>query len=84
MSSKEQVIAAALKLSEAERLEVAERLYESLDGLGDPASDEAWAKEIERRLKMVDEGKTQLMSWEEARKRIVEGGDGGGGRGIVR
>jgi putative addiction module component (TIGR02574 family) len=76
MSSKKDVIEAALKLSESERLEIAERLYESVEH-PDAELDEKWEREIERRLKMVDEGKATFMSWEEARRVINEDGDGG-------
>ena len=76
MSSKEQVIDAALKLPESERMEVAERLYESVEQWVDPEEDEAWAREIQRRLKLVDEGKATFMSWEQAR-RIITGGEDG-------
>ncbi|HEV8607972.1 MAG TPA: addiction module protein [Tepidisphaeraceae bacterium] len=77
MSSKEHVIEAALKLSEEERLEIAERLYESVEEPVDAEADEAWDREIKRRLKLVDEGKAKFLTWEEARRLITEGGDGG-------
>ena len=76
MSSKEHVIKAALKLSEKERFEIAERLYESLDTRDDSEADEAWDREIKRRLKLVEEGKATFLSWEEALKIITEGGNG--------
>jgi putative addiction module component (TIGR02574 family) len=76
MSSKEHVIEAALKLSEKERLEIAERLYESVEKWEDAEADEAWDKEIKRRLKLVDEGKGKFLSWEGALRVITEGGNG--------
>ena len=75
MSSKEHVIEAALKLSEQERLEIAERLYESLEKWEEPEADEAWDKEIKRRLKLVEEGKAKFLTWEEALRVITGGGD---------
>jgi putative addiction module component (TIGR02574 family) len=78
MSSKEHVIEAALKLSEDERLEVAERLYESVehpDAELDAGLDEMWAKEIERRIKSVDSGETKPIPWEEARRQMMEDDD---------
>ena len=76
MSSKKDVIEAALKLSEEERVEVAERLYESVEKWGDPEADEAWDREIKRRLRLVEEGKATFLTWEETLRVITEGGDG--------
>jgi len=76
MSSKEHVIEAALKLSEEERLEIAARLYESVEKWADPEAEEAWAREIERRMKLVDSGQTTAVPWEEARRQMMEGGNG--------
>ncbi len=72
MSSKEHVIEAALKLSEEERLEIAELLYESVYGPDGGRTDEEWDKEIERRLNLIDEGKAKFISWEEARRQMLE------------
>lgn len=43
-------------------------LWDSLsqdDGVGD-----AWAKEIERRVRQIDNGEVELVSWEDARARV--------------
>src|SRR6266498_3646485 len=56
MSAKDNVIAEALKLPEGERLEVAERLWESLEGAADADAAEAWSAEIERRIGEIDAG----------------------------
>jgi putative addiction module component (TIGR02574 family) len=61
-TAKDGVIAEAMRLSEVERLEVAERLYESLEG---PA-------ELEQRVKAADAGQGRFIPWEEARRQIVE------------
>jgi putative addiction module component (TIGR02574 family) len=71
MPTRNSIIAEALKLPEQERLEIAERLYESLDGPPDPDAEEAWAAEIERRLRSIDSGEAVLIPWEEARRRIT-------------
>lgn len=76
MSAKDSVIEAALKLSEEERLEVAERMYESMGR--DADYDQGWDAEIQRRIKSIEDGTAKLVPWEEARRRIVgedEGGD---------
>jgi putative addiction module component (TIGR02574 family) len=76
MSAKETVIEEAMKLSELERLEIAERLYESLDGPADVDAEEKWAEAVERRLKAIDAGQGKFISWPVARRQIQadEGG----------
>ena len=76
MSAKDNVTAEVLKLTESERLEVAERIYESLGAPADAEADEEWAREIERRIRESDSGKTRRLSREEA-ERIIMGADGG-------
>jgi len=71
MSAKQNVIEQALKLSETERLEIAEALYESVDGAADPGAQEAWDAEIKRRLNELDSGKVKSIPWAEARRRIA-------------
>jgi putative addiction module component (TIGR02574 family) len=76
MSTKQSVLVQALHLSEAERLEVAEAIYESMEGPGDADAAEAWAAEIQKRLDDIDSGRVKLVPWEEARRQIM-GGAGG-------
>ncbi len=71
----EQIAAAALALPEEDRLELADRLLESLDGPPDDDIERAWADEIARRLEKVRSGKVATIPWEEARKRIFEDTD---------
>jgi hypothetical protein len=52
----EQILEAAMALSEAERAEVAARLQESVGMFGDPEIAAAWKEEIARRIKEADEG----------------------------
>ena len=76
MATKQAVIVQALQLSEGERLEVAEALYESLEGRRDADVERAWSEEIRGRVEELDGGHVKLVPWEEARERIVR--DGGG------
>jgi len=76
MSAKQSVLVQALRLSEAERLEVAEAIYESMEGPGDADAAEAWAEEIQRRLGEIDSGRVKLVPWQEARRQIVGAGGG--------
>ena len=64
------VFSEALALPEKKRAELAERLLRSLDG-PEPSGaeqaeiDAAWDREIERRMRRMEEGKTQLIPAEE-------------------
>jgi putative addiction module component (TIGR02574 family) len=45
-------------------------LIESLDGPADPNVEEAWAQEIERRVRQVEKGEAELIPAEEVFARI--------------
>lgn len=55
--------AAALQLSPAERAELAERLWASVEGSDSP--DPAWDAEIRRRMHEVDNGAVQCRPWDD-------------------
>ena len=61
--------AEALALSPDERSELARALLRSLDDEpgDDPAVDEAWAAEIERRAASVADGTAELVPWDEVK-----------------
>ena len=61
----EGILRVVLKLPERERAMLVDHLLQSLDGLNQKEIDEAWAKEIERRIREVDEGKVELIPGEE-------------------
>ena len=71
MTAKQNVLSKALKLSEKDRLEVAEVLFESVDGVPDKEVDEAWAKELLRRIEEVDSGQVRLVDWKDVRRRLM-------------
>jgi putative addiction module component (TIGR02574 family) len=51
-----------LRLSAEERQELADELYESLDGEpDDPEWERAWAAELERRVQDVVDGRVELL-----------------------
>ena len=77
MSSKQNVIAELLQLSEADRLEVAEAVYGSLEGPPDTGAEQAWVDEIARRVRDIDAGRVKLVPWQEARRHIAGEDDGG-------
>lgn len=63
-STLEVLEAAALQLSASDRARLVERLIASLDI--DPALEEAWATEVERRNAEIDSGAVSLISGPEA------------------
>ena len=71
MSSKaRKVLQEALTLAPAERADVAATLLDSLDEQEDEAVEEAWAQEIERRIREVESGAVKMIPWSEARRRL--------------
>ena len=66
---------AALELPSDDRVELAERLWESLDDRPADKIENAWAEEIERRISDIDAGITKAVPWEEARRLMREGVD---------
>ena len=60
----------ALRLSEADRAELAHSLVVSLDGPADKDAESAWDAEIVRRLNEIDAGTARLVDREELRSRI--------------
>jgi len=66
----EQVLEAALALPEAERVEVAVRLQESVGGFADAELAAEWDKEIAERLRAIDAGEVELLSEEDVNNRL--------------
>jgi putative addiction module component (TIGR02574 family) len=64
------VLEAARELPESERVELVEELLADLDG-SDEDVDAAWAAEIDRRTREIDEGKVKPVSWTAVRRRIT-------------
>jgi len=68
-----------LQLPEKERLEVIERVYDSIEVGFDDGSEidlgPEWAEEIRRRIEDHESGKTKGIPWEQARKMIFDEGD---------
>ena len=69
-----EILNAAIKLAERDRLQIVEELLASLEPANDEDVDAAWAEEIERRSSQIREGSVRPISWEEvksqARKRL--------------
>ena len=63
---------AALKLSETERVELADRLLCSISPQRQSEVDEAWAAEAERRYSAFKEGKLASIDYHDAMRSIRE------------
>jgi putative addiction module component (TIGR02574 family) len=57
----DQILKAALALPPGTRAMLADHLLASLDGPTQKEIDAAWAEEIERRIREIDEGKVELV-----------------------
>ena len=60
----------ALTLSEEERADLACSLIDSLDATAEEGADQAWEREIERRISDLDSGRAKAVPWEVVRGRI--------------
>jgi putative addiction module component (TIGR02574 family) len=60
----------ALTLSQEERADLACSLIDSLDATAEEGADEAWEREIERRIADLDSGRAKAVPWEVVRGRI--------------
>ena len=65
------VLEEALTLPPEDRAELAATLIDSLDEKEDEAVDEAWRREIQRRMREVESGVVKTIPWSEARKQIL-------------
>ena len=69
-----EIVNAAIKLAESDRLQIVEELLASLEPAAEDDVDVAWAAEIQRRSREIKEGTVQPIPWEEvkshARKRV--------------
>ena len=65
-----EVLRDALELPLEARAALVDSLIESLDQIVDEGVEEAWREEIYRRLQQIDSGAVQLISWEDARRRL--------------
>ena len=66
-----EILKEALKLPPEARAALAGTLLDSLDETVDRDAESVWEAEIVMRLKEIDEGKVNLISWAEARARIA-------------
>ena len=62
----------ALTLSMPERAELAHDLLESLDAPADEGVEQAWDKEIIRRIAQIDAGQAKLLSRDQLRQKLQD------------
>jgi putative addiction module component (TIGR02574 family) len=60
----------ALQLPVEDRLALATELLESVEGPDDPEWDDAWAVELDRRVRELDEGRARGVPWPEVKAKI--------------
>ena len=65
-----EVLEHALRLPADDRLALATELLESVEGPEDPQWAEAWAAELGRRARELDEGRVQGTPWSEVKTKI--------------
>jgi putative addiction module component (TIGR02574 family) len=65
----ENIIKAAVKLPQKDRLRVVEQLLNTLEPEAEQDVDAAWAAEIERRSREIKEGTVRLLPWKEVKSR---------------
>jgi len=73
MSSKiDGILKPALKLRRSQRAKVAAELIASLDGPAEQAIKEAWASELVRRIRDIQEKRVKLEDWDSVRSEIAK------------
>lgn len=72
-SEAERILEAALRLPEADRIELAAILEDSIgDGSTDEEIEAAWLAEVKRRMADLESGRSQPVAWEEVRRELFE------------
>ena len=60
----------AREFSESDRATLAGVMLESLDPRPGPEVKAAWSREIERRVRELDEGAVELLDWQDVRAEL--------------
>ena len=64
-----EIVDAAIKLEESDRLKIVEEILASLEPVTDDDVDAAWAAEVERRSQEIKEGVVLPVSWTEVKSK---------------
>lgn len=65
-----ELIREAVELPDSDRATLAGVMIESLESKPTPEVKAAWSREIERRVREVDDGAVDLLDWEEVRAEL--------------
>ena len=65
-----EIVNAAIKLAESDRLQIVEELLASLEPETADDVDAAWAAEVERRSREIKEGIVRPIPWEEVKAQV--------------
>ena len=63
----------SLARPEKERAGLADALLSSLEPPADVDIEQAWKEEVERRIQALDEGKAQVVPWDQVRDELWSG-----------
>lgn len=66
----------ASELDEHDRATLAGLLLESIEQEPDPEVEQAWKREIERRIGQLDAKSVSLVPWEQVKAKLFRGGSG--------
>ncbi len=66
-----QLLKAALQLSEEERETMIQHLMDSLKGDAPAEVDDSWRREVSRRVKEMKDGTATMVPWDQARRQIA-------------
>jgi putative addiction module component (TIGR02574 family) len=69
--AEQDLLAYALALPEDARVQLVEKLLESLSPATDAWDEAAFAAELRRRSREIDDGTAELVSWEQLRKEPI-------------
>lgn len=67
----DELLARALDLPVDERLSLAAKLIDSVEGPEDPEWSSAWAAELDRRMAQVEAGEVELEDWQTVKANLL-------------
>jgi putative addiction module component (TIGR02574 family) len=70
MRDVKELIREAAELPESDRATLAGAMLESLEPSPTPEVQAAWSREIERRVREIDNGTVELIDWEDVRAEL--------------
>lgn len=70
------ILEEALKLSDAEQMEIAGALLHGHSSQKDPGYDQAWEAELRRRIEAIDRGEVALLDEDELDRTVFGKGNG--------